>query len=259
MKNSIKKLIFLWLGVLVTFVVFIACIVITTDYTSTVPQERPCVPKPSFHLDQRFATIDATKIRELFPYQIYLDSADWCDVNAIVRDLHLLDSINKDSTSLNREILVKALTEELENQVAGSFVGYHPDSLILLLQWAVRFNNYQELDKDNSKVFRVIYRHWFNFVSNKLGDYAKDNPEIKYDFKFKYLVGICHAKKFSPPIGSSMGEKIVNYFIEKNYSYLFNRFWNATGILFKVVVVLGLAFLIYAFWCVIKVHFGKKH
>lgn len=258
MHIPIRKLIFLLLFVLLTFTVCIAYFVVKTDYSSNIPKERPCPSKPAFQLERHLTKANASNISESFPYQTYLDSADWCDVGAIVRDLHLMDSINADSIQLNREILGKALTEELEKSLVNSFVNYNPDSLILLLQWAVRFNNYQDIDKSNSKLYRIVYRHWFNFVSNHLGIYAKGNPEIKYDFKFKYLVAVCHAKSFSPPIGNTYGEKIINHFIEKNYSYLFNRFWNATGLLFKVVVTVGLAFLFYAFWCVLKVSFRKK-
>ena len=79
-------------------------------------------------------------------------------------------------------------------------------------------------------------------------------PDIKYDFKFKYLVGFCQSRQFSPPIGMSSGEKIVAYVIEGKYAYLFNRFWFGTGWMFKFLLTAALAVTAYAFFCLFKVH-----
>ena len=175
-----------------------------------------------------------------------------------MKDLQVLDDSYPSNTSLNRELLVQSLTTELEKHWAAKFSTFQPDTLIHLLQWAARFNDYKDVvSKSDAKIFRIVSRHWFIWVSNQLAQFSKKKPSIKYNFKFKYLVGVCQSKGFSPPIGNSNIEKTVNYFIEQSYSYLFNRFWNSTGLGFKVMAGIGLMIFLYSFICIFKVHFGK--
>lgn len=260
MQFSFRQLFFLFLLVLLVLGGILAGFVIGADYSSNIPQERDCPPSNGFRLERYLPTagINAGNLWERFPVKDYLDSANWCNAADISRDLQQLDLVSPDSTAPNRELLARILSTDLQKRMAGVFTTYQPDSLIQILQWADRFSHYKDADLPNAKVYRVVSRHWFNLVSNRLGQLADERPSIKYDFKFKYLVAFCHAKTFSPPIGNSKKEKIINYFIEKNYSYLFNRFWNSTGWLFKLAVFLVLGLQPYAWWCVFKVHFGKK-
>lgn len=243
--------------VLLIFLFFVGSRMVATDFEANVPQERPCPFEPDFQLDRYLIGVNGLNIEQKFPYQTYLDSANWCNIRSITHDLELMDAANE-NVELNRDILAKTLTEVLESKVQNSLRTFNPDSLIFLLQWSARFNNYQELDEKNAQLYRMIYRYWFNLVSNKLGQYAEENASIKYEFKFKYITAFCHSKMFSPPIGNSNGEKIINYFIEQNYAYLFNRFWHGTGIVYKIVGLCGILFLFYALWCIYKVHFGRN-
>jgi hypothetical protein len=260
MNKYIRQLFFFLFLVFLVLVGILVNSIKHTDYSSDIPQERDCPPSNGFEIKIHLpvAGINANTLLEQFPRIAYLDSAGWCDAASISRDLQQLDFVNPDSTSLNRELMIQLLSSDLQKRMIGVFNNYQPDSLIQILQWADKFSHYKEVDLPNAKVYRVVSRFWFNLVSNHLGKLAEERPSIKYDFKFKYLVSYCHAKTFSPPIGYSNIEKTINYFIDKNYSYIFYRFWNSTGWLIKLAVFFGLLLQVYAFWCVFKVHFRHK-
>lgn len=256
--KSLLKSFLLLLGLLLLLVFAgILYSVTQTDYSSEIPQENTCLSKTTFNLKRRLHAIDAVALRENFPYQAYVDSADVCDINAIGRDLALLDSVNAQDPALNRELILTALTTELERKIAPSVITYNPDSLILLLQWAGRFNYYKDIDKKNARLFKITHRHWLNFIANKAGEFYDKHPAIKHDFKFKYLVAGLKAKNYTPAIGNTQDEKVVNYFIESKYMYLFNRYWNGTGFLFKLAGMLLTFIVFYGFYCILKIHVLK--
>jgi len=228
-----------------------------TDYSSEIPQENVCPSKTAFRLEQHLTSPDLSALQDKFPYQTYIDSADLCDINAICNDLALLDSLNPQDPALNREVMLTALTSALEQKIAPSVATYKPDSLIQLLHWAGRFNYYKDIDKKNARLFKITHRHWLNFISNKAGAYYDQRPAVKHDFKFKYLVTTLKAKNYTPAIGNTNDEKIVNYFVESKYTYLFNRYWKGTGFLFKLAGALLTFIVFYGFYCILKVHLFK--
>lgn len=252
-----SKYVLLFLGLFLLIpLFFVGAQLVKTDYEANIPQERPCPFEAKFQLNHYLTRVDASNISQKFPYKAYLDSANWCNIQTITSDLELMDKTNGD-TELNRDVMAQALTETLELRLQKSLQDFNPDSLIFLLQWAGRFNNYQELDEKNAQLYRRVHRYWFNLVSNKMGQYAEQHSSLKYNFKFKYIVASCHSKMFSPPIGYSGSEKIINNLIEQNFAYLFNRFWYSTGIVYKLVALVIITFCFYALWCIYKVHFGR--
>jgi hypothetical protein len=259
MTKLLRNLLFLVLVALTALAAAVACVAAMANYDSNISQEKPCPPRQDFQLARHLAGTNGSNLRERFPHQIYLDSADWCSPTGILQDLQALDAINPDSTHLNRELLTQSLTTELEKQWAPKFASFQPDTLIHVLHWAARFHDYKDVvSKADARVFRIVSRHWLTRASNYLAQISEKKPSFKYNFKFKYLVGVCQSKGCSPPTGNSNIEKTAGYFIEQNYSYLFNRFWNSTGLGFKIVAGSGLMVLLYSFICVFKVHFGKR-
>lgn len=248
-------------GSIVLLVVFIwfFSILLKTDYNATtLPKEETCPSPSSFCLSPSLKSINMENLKESFPYSIYLDSADWCNVNSIAKTVTNLDSINPEAQSLNREIISIALTQKLEERIKPTFVKYNPDSLISIIQWAEKFNQYQQFDKKNAKLYKVIYKYWINFVANQLGEYYQKEPKHKYDFKFQYVSSICQSKNLTPSVGNTNKEKIVAYVINKEYSYLFSRFWYGTSFVWKLVILLFLILTAYSYYCIFKLHFKKE-
>jgi len=258
MTRLLKKIILLLLFAAAVLATVVAVTAVTADYSADIEPNASCPPRNDFQLAAQLDGADASNLGVRFSYATYLDSADWCNPAGILRDLHTLDAINPDSTPLNRALMIEALTVELEKRVAPRLNTYQPDTLIHMLHWAGRLHDCTEvLSKPDARVFRIVSQHWINWIANQLAAHAEAESALKYQFKFKYMVGICQAKGFFPPLGNSKTEKVLNYFIEKRFGYLFHRFWHSTGWAFKALAGLALALVLYAFRCLVVLHWPK--
>ncbi len=257
MKKLIIKYTFLLSPFWILGVVFLI-LVANIDYNSQIPQIRPCDSQLEFDIEHYLNSIESSRIEDDFPYSIYLDSSNLCDVDSIICDARRIGKFYKGDDISGFDIITNAMTTELERRNKNLDFKYNPDSLIRILHWAMRFNHFSD-DYEINKFQSILKSFWFNKVSNKLSSVAKQSPRIKYDFKFRYLVSLCHSNMFSPSIGNSNFEKVIFYFIDSNYCYMFNRFWYSTGLEFKLGVALIAVFQLYSFWCVFVVHFRKKY
>lgn len=258
MTRLLKKILLLLLVAAAVPTMIVVVTSAAADYAADIEPNASCPPRNGFQLAASLTGADASNLGARFSHAAYLDSADWCSPASILRDLQTLDTLNPDSTPLNRALLIEALTVELEKRVAPRLSTYQPDSLIRMLHWAGRLHDCAEvLSKPDARVFRIVSQHWINWIANRLSAYAEAESAIKYHFKFKYMVGVCQTKGFFPPLGNSNSEKVLNYFIEQRFGYLFHRFWHSTGWAFKALTGLGLALLLYAFRCLIIHHWPK--
>lgn len=257
MKINTSKIKLLGLILILAVLGFIGFKIISIDNSSVIPEEKPCDSKPYFNLKIHVDSLDADNLKADFPYQIYLDSADYCDINAIHRHLQILNTVNPDAKE-NQRILVKALTEKLEEKIGPRFNTYHPDSIILMLNWVNKFHYYKDIDTNNLKLYRMVHRHWYNYFANKLGQYNESNSNLNYEFKFKYLVALCQSKNYPPDIRNSTFTKIIDNAVNNKWAYLFKRFWDGTGILFKLLLSAAILFTFYSYYCVYKLHFNKR-
>ncbi len=258
MNLGLKKILNVSLpAILAIVVVFVLYRIVKADYSVEVPADKECPPDKSAGILRFIKQTDTADVVASFPYKSFLDSTSFCNIRSIRSDLSVLDSCFKTSPNVGLEIYVKTLTEKLEERISPSFTHYNPDSLIALVQWAEKFDCYKDVDEHNTRAYKIIFRHWMNFVSNHLGKYYEANSSIKYDFKFRYLTAICQSKKFSPPLGDSNTEKVVTNLIDHKWAYLFNRFWNGTGLVFKLLASVGLMVTLYGFYCIFKTHSKK--
>jgi hypothetical protein len=228
--------------------------ILSTDFEFSILSDKSGHINTGFEIKQYLAPEFKNNITKLFPYNSYVDSADIFNIKNVLKDLDSMDKFTQDS-SLNRDLFTSLLTEKLENKIENSLILYNPDSLIYLLQWADGFYHFQKVDSKNERFYRRVNRFWFNLISNKLGQFAETDPSIKYNVKFKYMVELCRARMFYPPIGNSNSEKVLNYFLEGKYSYLFQRLWYGTNIFFKFIILFGIGLCFYSLHCVYKVNF----
>ncbi len=254
-----KALTYLSLLVLLIALSFLGFLIGGVDYTSDLPQTKRCSPGTSFRLAPHLPEVDTTISINNFPHQVYLDSANWCSITPIIENLMTMDTLYPNDEINHQVILSTVLTQKLTERWKQSFTHYNPDSLIILIHWAEQFFHYANLDQKHGKFHRIVYRYWFNFITTRLNQYAEDSPTIKYDYKFRYLVSLCHSKQFSPPVGNTKVEKVFYNILDSNWAYLFNRFWNSTGPSIKFLVALLSLFQAYAFWCIIKVSSLSRH
>ncbi len=250
----------LWFGYFPLFVTILFLIIgltykiLSTDFEFYIPSDKTNRDDKYFDIKSHLTPGFKNNLTKTFPYNVYLDSANIFNIKNVLNDLALLDEFTQDS-ALNRDLFTRLLTEKLGDKIGNSLILYNPDSLIYLLQWADGFYHFQKIDSTNERFYRRVNRYWFNFISNKLGQFAETDPSIKYNVKFKYMVELCRARMFYPPIGNSNTEKVLNYFIEGKYSYLFQRLWFGTDIFFKLIILFGLGFCFYSLYCIYKINF----
>ncbi len=258
MKQFFPKSLFWLFVILFLFIIAFFVLVTKVDYDSDIPVEKEVPGVVAFDLLPHLQHIDLTNLKENFPYSTYLDSANLRNINSILKDLAAMDSVNPGNEMMNQEILSIAFTQKLEERIKSRFAVYNPDSLIRIIQWAEKFNTYAEMDKDHAILFQVIYSHWFNFVSNTLQEYYEKEYAVKYNYKFRYINDRLKEKQFFTPIKGTYLEKIIRHLIEKNWSYLFNKFWHATTWVYKCVVMLLVLIIIFPYFYIFKRYITRK-
>lgn len=230
---------------------FILFAIVNVNNSSDIPKEKQCPQNAYFNLCNHLVGLNKSNLKEAFPYKMYIDSADYCEIKSIQKHLQILNFINPDAKE-NQKILVKALTNNLEEKLSSKFKTYNPDTMIMLLQWVNKFQYYKDIDTTNLKFYRMVHRHWYNYVSNKLGQYHDSSPNLKYDYKFKYLVSACQSQNYPPDIRNSSTTKIIDNVVNSKWAYLFKRFWDGTGLLFKLMLSTIILFTFYSYYCVYK-------
>ncbi|WP_157433391.1 hypothetical protein [Adhaeribacter aquaticus] len=234
-----------------------------SDFSGEVPEEEVCLPLPGFNFND-LEGISSRNLYERFPYQQYLDSANYCDILAIQQDLAKLDSlfpenkiIKPEGFSVNQEIIVNALTTKLEERM-GTSVKPDLDSLIRQMQWAEKFNAYSQFTSTNLPFYQSIYGFWMNHITNALDSYGEINRSITYNFKFKYLLTRCQEKGYYVTVKETKIEKIIFYINGEEWLYLFNKFWYSTGPSFKVSMVLLALLFVLPYFILVRIYFIKN-
>lgn len=231
---------------------------IKTSYDIDVPVEKNAGGNSTFNLKQHINHLSSSEINDQFPYNTYLDAVNLNQIKRIIQDIELIDSIFPNQQEKTRSIFEQLLTTKLEERIRPSLEVANIDSLIIMAQWAERFHFYKDIESPNTQLYKIVYRYWFNLISNQVSQYSERDNSIKYNFKFKYLVGLIQSKKYAPSISNTKGEKVLLYLTEGKYAYLFNRFWNGSSWATKTGVFLIVAYFIFSAYCVLKVIFTKK-
>lgn len=228
--------------------------VIKVDYNSELPKETWSDEDNNWDFGAHLKAWDKSQAH--FPFGIFLDSADYSSVKRISYYLQIMDSLSSNFNE-NKRIISIALTDSLQSRINNDLLKYNPDSIVKILQWIEGFNQAEHIDKKNARLYRVINAHWLNYISNRLAIYFDNEPNLKYDFKFKYIESICRSKSYAPPIGNSDIEKIAINIFESKFSYLFSKFWFDTGFLFKLVALLIITTTTYGYFLILKTHLKR--
>ncbi len=226
-------------GVLITLAVGLTAVLYIAsrvDYSANIHIDHPEQGITDFRLLPVLQDKKGTDLHESFPYDRFLDSANIYSVTALQGYLADMDSVNPGNPSANQEILSIAFTEKMLQRVQPSLSHYNPDTLLHIIQWAEKFNDYAAVDAPRADLYQVIYDFWLNTAGNNLRDFYTQNPRIKFNYKFRYLADRLREKQFIIPVKGTDTEKVIQQLIAKNWTYLFNKFWHSTGLVYKAVV-----------------------
>lgn len=233
--------------------IFLFLLLIKVDLSDNMPQEIDENDSAGFNLCfyLKKNTIPPGKLEDNFPYEAYLNSVSFPSVEEIKSNLKCLDMFFKDS-SMNRQVLSYALTDKLVART--KLKTYSPDSLLKIVQWAEKFQNYAKLDVDNNTdiLYSTIYDSWMNFVSADLMENSKKKPSLKYDFEYKYLLSRCNEKQYSIPVKVTSFEKAILMLIYSDWGHLINASWHQSTWKLKALVFAFAIITVIGFSCIIS-------
>jgi len=237
----------------ILFIIWSGMKVIGTQYKTEILPLQDINCNSTFDLSLKVSKIQESNLLDSFPYQLFLDSVCICNFESIQKSVFELERVFPNSKPLIQELMVQVLTSKLEYKIMPSMNADNLDSLIAITMWALKFDYWKDVNNDNSKIFKITYRYWMNFISNKLSNFYENNTGVKYDFKYRFLVGLCQSQRFAPSIGNTESEKVVSYFTEQKWGYLFNRFWHGTGNFFKIIAGLFIVVTLFGYYCIFKI------
>lgn len=224
---------------------FVTIKILTTDYSDF----KPVVinhKKNGKSLRKICENIDTVTV-DNFPYEQYLNNINYTDINVINKNITELDSLTKNSF-LTQNILLKALTDNVLAQLDTN----NPDSLNVILNIADEYKVYAKFNEERNSFYLSLHDFWYNYTSKRISDLIKQNYIGKYDFKYRYLTQKCSDNGYLKNEKYSLTEKAFFNIIDSNWSYLFNRFWFATNIYFKIAVFLLLSLFLTAAFFTLK-------
>ena len=205
--------------------------------------------KPTF-IDE-IINIDSSEIVKQFPYQKIIKNSNFCDVNYIIRNCKLLDSMYKNRAEITIPIMYTLLADSLISKFKNEHENYNPDLLINQIQWANNMKTCEKAFPEYDLIFLIVHDGWMNQISNLLSKYFENNEDIKYQLKFKILRNYCQINNYTIPVGLKSSEKLVDYLIESKYSYIWGRIYHGTGFLFKFIIIsIGLINLFCVFYSI---------
>lgn len=243
---SFKNVIIIFLSLIILFFTYIIIsAIINTDYSKFEYIQDSSNNSETTILDV-CKGIDSVTYQN-FPYKKYVKNINFSDVASVEKDISQLDSLTGDSF-ISQDILSTALT----SKIVKDTITYNLDSLNMILIRADNFYIYSKLSKDKSSLFEAVANFWYLYVSRNLSYLAKKQVVNKYNFKYRYLAQRCTDKGFLINEGNSLKEKVVLNIINQKWTYLFNRFWNATSVVFKLVFSIGLLIFVVIFLLIIK-------
>lgn len=224
---------------------------LSVDNNNYMPTERQENVIDTFNLHSKIECIEQDSLLYKFPYQLYVSNANINNIEIVKRDLSILDTIFSTKTT-NRHVISKALTEKLENKISFRHKNYNPDSLIILFQWVEKFKYYSEIDVENRLLFNSIHNYWVSYIGNLLTQYSNNNPNVKYDFKFRFLVAKCSEKNFNVSLKVSPIDKVIYNLLSNNWSHLIEASWLQASIIQKIVFFVFIMLTILSYIIFIK-------
>lgn len=244
-----------------TFVLAIAYLLATSkvDNTTLNGVEVPKKMK-QFSIEHYISDSKSMELEQEFPYRAFIDSASWWNEQTITNTLVLLDSNRRNHTEDNEDILISCLSDSL---MKYNFHNCSIDSLNMLLNISEKFLAYSEANPERKFFYKSIANNWISYVTNQLSALVKTENSFKYSFKCRYLRERCVQLGFIPDFGNTSIEKVILNIADSNWHYLFiDRFWNATTLVFKLlifsIIFVLLIILGYGLVCIFQKHSIKK-
>lgn len=183
-----------------------------------------------------------------FPYSTYLCNGKFRSIVQIKEDIGALDKLYPAMDMAGQYVVATALTEKLYAMHQGAFEKFDPEKLLLFLEYAEPFGSYAQIDPVNATAYDVIYRFWFEKVSQLLSLYQSGNKELKYDFAFRYIETKASRLKFISDVQESKLEKFLYNLRSGNWAHLISATWNDLKVPARILLLALAVFTLYAYF-----------
>jgi len=141
--------------------------------------------------------------------------------------------------------LITMLTEQTLRKIERNLAFYNPDYMKGIMDWLGLLNGAAKLDPENEVIYLSITDYWLNLLSGKLTDYQKINPDIRYYFKFRYLVQHCNEALYFVNVEETKYEKFKKNLLANHWIHLIQASWSDAKLWQKVA--LSASFLLTVF------------
>lgn len=198
--------------------------------------------------------LDSNKLNKFvneFPNQVKKEQISFNEFRVVDNELIRFDSVVNNSFA-SQGIMSIIYTKILFDNNKTNCL----DTLNSILIWVDEFKLNQITKSKYSSCYSSIVDFWYNSTLNTIDSLAKNDNNIKFSFKYRYLLQKCNENGYYSNAGHSIIEKLVINIMENNWSYIFNRFWNGTSILYKFLVFTMMLFG--TFLCVFGIIYIKN-
>jgi hypothetical protein len=223
---KLNKLNWILLALLLTFLVAAIYLGSKANQDDFMPQWEEVTTSEDFNLRERINGIPKDSLLTQFPYDAYLESVDMADLSAISRDIQILDTVTGDHF-VSLSIFMLAYTDSLLPRISKKLATFNGDSLSLFMMNVEGYKYYARMPGPNQELFGGLYHYWMSEISNRLDKYTNKDPDLKYNFKYRYLSAKCKENKYVVAPRVTESEKIVNNVADTKWDYLYKRIWSA--------------------------------
>ena len=133
------------------------------------------------------------------------------------------------------DLLTKILTTDLHENNKNDFLGFQPNELMKYIVFSERVSC-QNTDRRYKYFYQGVQYYWMNMVSNHLNKLVLENSDYRFNPMFRVLVSRCAQNDYHVSLEFTALEKVVSYFIDGKYSYVWGRIWLRTSLGQKTMI-----------------------
>lgn len=215
--------------------------------------------KDTFPFNNYLGSVPHDSVKIIFPYKDYIHSGRYKDLHAVKNDLAYLDSKYPQNipSLVNIETMLYVLTDSLFNKIGNKYEVFSGDEYYRLFQWAESFQYISLYEPQKKKLYSNISDYWFQFIVKKMSEFSYTSPEIKYDFKYRFLQGKLKEKSYYFSTKVTSKEKVVYNLANNDWAHLYQASWNQSSKLQKLVFFLFVLFTAFSYILTLVTVFNK--
>jgi hypothetical protein len=237
------------------FVILLAVFISTVFYfvyeaseayvSHDIPMSSNCIKTNSYSILQSLHESDSNNILKTFDYRLFLEKSNYCNYSDISNNIEIIDSIYGNFNEITEPLFYNLLGDTLINSY-GELKTFNPTFILKKLNWIRSLKYYAEFNNKHYFIYMGVYDRWFQKITQLLSNELELNSNLKYNNNFKIIAAQCKLEGYYIPQKLNSKEKLINYLVEGKFSYIWNRIWNNTNFITKIILLLFISGSIYS-------------